>query len=176
MPAIRNSKRERFCLYIAEGMKVGLAAEKAGFAFPGVAGSKMLAKPEIKARVAELDKLLDLEKVKEHVRGMAPTRDYVLKGLIDNVESAKNANDRASVNKGLELVGKEIGMFVQRNMQIDSPLQRLPADKLLLLLQLVDNAVGTTEQIASTTLPRGTAPPLIEATAEPTTEPADDQW
>ena len=56
-------------------------------------------------------------------------------------------------------------MFVQRNMQIDSPLQRLPADKLVQLLQLIDGALipdtdrqrpieapATVEQIESLTI------------------------
>jgi hypothetical protein len=37
-------------------------------------------------------------------------------------------------------------MFVQRSMQIESPLQRLPADKLLALLAIVEEAVGN-EQV-----------------------------
>lgn len=164
MPAVRSSKRERFCLFMAQGMRQTMAAKEAGFAVPKTQANKLMRLPEIKARVAELGGKLDLEKVRAIVRTEMPTREYVLKGLIENVEAAKEVGDRSSVNKGLELIGKEIGMFVQRNMQVDSPLQRLPADKLVQLLQLIDGVLVPTP-----------APATIDAVVE-STEPTDRMW
>jgi hypothetical protein len=79
-----------------------------------------------------------------------------------NVETAKLASDRGAVNKGLELVGREIGMFVQRSMQIESPLQRLSADKLLSLLAIVEEAVGNEEATVAPSVTAPIAPLTIE--------------
>jgi hypothetical protein len=104
---------------------------------------------------------VDIEKAKEIVRVNAPTREWVLRELVDQVEHAKLASDRGATLKGLELVGKEIGMFVQRSMAIESPLARLSADKLLALLALVDEAVGS-EQVTIQARNQPAAPLTIE--------------
>lgn len=165
MAALRSRMRDRFCLYVAQGFNYTRAAKEAGFAVPKNMGARLMAVPEVRARVEELDKAAEGARIREVTRVVVPTREYVIKGLIDNVEAAKEAGDRGAVNKGLELIGKEIGMFVRRNMQIDSPLQRLPADKLVQLLQLIDGALipdtdrqrpieapATVEQIESLTI------------------------
>jgi hypothetical protein len=156
--ALRSPRREHFCLLIAQGNLATPAARKAGFKYPDKVASQMMRQPAVKARIAEMSERVDIEKAKEIVRVNAPTREWVLKELVDQVEHAKLASDRGATLKGLELVGKEIGMFVQRSMAIESPLARLSADKLLALLALVDEAVGS-EQV---TIPKGnvTAAPL----------------
>ena len=59
-------------------------------------------------------------------------------------------------------------MFVQRSMVIESPLQRLPADRLLALLALVEEAVGLEQTVApAKPVEVAPAPPLIEAQIEP---------
>jgi len=138
---VLDERAEKFCMLVAQGKKQTEAARVAGYPAPGAKATKLMAKAEIRSRVAALASRLTSRKLDAVIRFEAPTREYVLRGLIDNVESAREANDRGSVNKGLELVGKEIGMFVQRSMQIDSPLQRLPAAKLTELLRLIDETL-----------------------------------
>ena len=97
----------------------------------------------------------------------------MLRELCDNVSRAKEAMDRGSVNQGLELVGRELGMFVQRTMAIESPLQRLPADRLLALLALVDEAVWCEQVTTVPALQVATRPEPV--TIEGETAAEDDQ-
>jgi hypothetical protein len=134
---------------VAQGNLPVPAARKAGFKSADKVASQMMRQPAVKARIVEMADRVDAEKAKQIVRVNAPTREWVLRELVDQVEHAKLAQDRGATLKGLELVGKEIGMFVARTMAIESPLQRLSADKLLALLALVDEAVGS-DQVAKT--------------------------
>ncbi len=63
--------------------------------------------------------------------GQQPTREWVLAELALNVEEAKAKGDRAAINRSLELIGREIGMFVERKVDIRSPLEGLSADQLM---------------------------------------------
>ena len=169
----RSPMREQFCLLVAQGNLPVPAARQAGYRSPGKQGSQMMAQPAVQRRIAEMAERIDIEKAKDIVRVTAPTREWVLRELMDNVGTAKLAHDRGAVNKGLELVGKEIGMFVARTMAIESPLQRLPADRLLALLAIVEEAVGNEQ----TTVAAIDAQPqrVIPLTIEGETEPEEDQ-
>jgi len=162
MSALRSVRREQFCLLVAQGNTATVAAKKAGYSQPDKQAYQIMKQPAVKARIAEMGERVDLEKAKDIVRVAAPTREWVLRELMGNVETAKLAADRGAVNKGLELVGREIGMFVQRSMQIESPLQRLSADKLLSLLAIVEEAVGTGEATVAPSVTAPIAPLTIE--------------
>ena len=62
-----------------------------------------------------------------------PTRERVPSELALNVGEAKQKGDRGSISRALELIGKEIGMFVEREMAVKSPLERLDANQLVAL-------------------------------------------
>jgi len=172
MPRMLDARREQFCLFVAEGKIQTEAARLAGFPAPNTAASKLMAKDVVRRRVEDLRNRLTARKLDASVGFVAPTREYVLRGLIDNIEAARDAHDRGSVNKGLELVGKEIGMFVQRSMQIDSPLQRLPAAKLSELLRLIDE---TLEPKPVMTIEAKLEAPTIEETTDHDSA-TDDGW
>lgn len=165
-----HRKQEIFCQAVARGLSQSAAAVEAGFA--GSSGHRLMKLTKIQARIDELDAAIVARRNAEVARVVVPTRDYVLRELIENISDAKNAHDRASVNRGLELVGKEIGMFVTRSMAIESPLQKLPADRLVALLQLIERTQLVAEQRALPA-PAATSPTIeIEAVIEPT----DDAW
>ena len=163
-----GTKRQAFCLAVAMGASQTEAAREAGYAHPGVAANKLMKQPAVRGRVAELRGMVDKEKARHISQVAEPTRAWVIAELCATVGWAKEAGDRAGTLKGLELVGRELGMFVQRSMVIESPLQRLPADKLLALLALVEEAVGLEQTVVS---PKPTIvvpePMTIEAEAEP---------
>ena len=163
--------REQFCLFVAQGHVPTVAARNAGYKWPEKVSSQMMAQGAVKRRIAEMSERVDVEKAKDIVRVASPTREWVLRELMGNVETAKLASDRGAVNKGLELVGREIGMFVARTMAIESPLQRLPADKLLALLAIVEEAVGN-EQVTKAEPAAPIAPLTIDHQASDA-EPED---
>jgi hypothetical protein len=69
-----------------------------------------------------------------------PTRAEVLNELWATVKEAKAALDRPSTLRGLELIGKELGMFVQRaDIKVSSPLDGLNAEMLRRFLAAVED-------------------------------------
>ena len=92
----------------------------------------MRKKPDIKARIAEL--LAEREKrlgdiTEKAIEKAALTKSYVIKGLMENVERAMQKvpvtdaqgnptgvyrYEGAVANRALELLGKELGMFIDR--------------------------------------------------------------
>lgn len=133
MPQLRNRRWEKFCQLTAQGLKRGEAYYKAGYAAPNHAaasgmGSKLFSRPEIKARVKELQDLMAEHEVEALIEaGM--DRNWVMAELQDIVGRCKQetpVKDRqgnltgeytfnaAGANKALELVGKELGMFADR--------------------------------------------------------------
>jgi hypothetical protein len=150
-------REEAFAQAVARGATASGAAREAGYK-AGSAGWRLMKRPEVKARVAALGAAMTEHAARELTRVVVPTREFVLRELIEVIHDSKAARDRGSTLRGLELVGKEIGMFVQRNMQVDSPLQRLPAERLLALLRLIEGVE---------------APQL---TLDATVEPTDETW
>ena len=64
---------------------------------------------EIRDRVDELQSRV--------IQGVVLERQWVIEQLIDNVTRAKKGDkiDGATANRALELLGKELGMFVERS-------------------------------------------------------------
>lgn len=140
MPVLSDAYREAFCQFIAAGEHQNDALLKArmhaGRDAPLTSGSvaamasQLLRKPEVRARVGEL---LGQELKTLHPRdrqalaaavNTAPpllqtivlTREWVIEQLIDNVKLAKAVDtfNLNAANKALELLGREVGMFVER--------------------------------------------------------------
>ena len=139
MPVLSDPFREAFCQFIAAGENQRDAFLKARLhagndvpitsASVSVKASQLMRKPEVRTRVGEL---LGHELKTLHPRdrqalaaavNIAPpllqtmvlTREWVIEQLIDNVKLAKRAAtfNLNAANKALELLGREIGMFVE---------------------------------------------------------------
>lgn len=95
---------------------------------------ELLRRPLVKARIAELHSVV----ARLSLKAVSVDRAWVLKMLIENAESAVKAEDRPSANRALELVGKELGMFIDRKMDVKSPLDALTAQELTALVELID--------------------------------------
>lgn len=167
-------KREEalFAEGVVKGMSPAKAAKAAGYRGNGMAG-KLLKRAHVQARIAELGEAVDVLRASEVARAVVPTRDWVMRELIETVYESKAAKDRTNTYRGLELVGKEIGMFVTRTMSVDSPLQRLPASQLVQLLALIDKALPNPDALPALTAPREVT---IDVTVEPSSEATDDVW
>jgi hypothetical protein len=130
-------KQEVFCQEIAKGLTPTEAARAAGYASGSahVTASRMMDMPPIVARVAELKTLVTARVVEQVAQAqsdvierIAIDKAWVLGQLVENVETAKQAvpvtidgvqvgiyeQNLAAANKALELIGKELGMFVER--------------------------------------------------------------
>lgn len=127
---LRNVRREKFCQAVAEGKPVAEAHSEAGYApNPGNARGLLL-QSAIKARISELLKAREVftgETLAAAQEEAMVSKAWILKRLKENVERAmqtvavldKEGNaigeyryEGAVANKALELLGREIGMFI----------------------------------------------------------------
>ena len=136
MPAISNPKWESFVREVHKGTDGGhaylAAVYETTLAAAAVSASRLLRNPKIIDRLAELR--ADRDKVDAMALEMAAgalsiDRQWVLAKLKDNYERASQAvpvTDREGepigefkyegsvANRALELIGKELGMFIER--------------------------------------------------------------
>jgi phage terminase small subunit len=121
VPILDNPRHERFAQGLAAGKSSDEAYQEAGFKPDRGHASRLAAKGNVQARV---DELLDRAAASVQV-----SREWVLERLIENVDRAMQVEEikkpdgtgtgeykyEGSVaNRALELVGKELGMFVER--------------------------------------------------------------
>jgi len=101
-----NPKHERFAQALAAGKSQAEAYEAAGYKPSEPNASRLTRNDKVQARVAEL--------LGRATEGIVITRQWVIERLVKNVEKADGRDEGAVVNRALELLGKEIGMFVER--------------------------------------------------------------
>lgn len=154
MPVLHNPRHERFAQEAASGKGPSDAYRAAGFETKNaksisVSASRLLAQPSIQGRIQEI--LLAREAIHAQSTALAVekaglTKQWVIDRLVENVERAmqaeevKAANDvgtgeyqynGAVANRALELLGKELGMFIDRR-EIGEPgeFDRMTEDEL----------------------------------------------
>lgn len=134
MPALSNPKHERFAQELAKGKSAEESYALAGFSPNRGNASVLKHKQNILDRVSEIleeRESIHAQATAEAIKSTALTKAWVIETLMDNVAKAMQAkamtNDdgepigeyqyQGSVaNKALELLGKEIGMFVDRSI------------------------------------------------------------
>lgn len=145
MPALKDPRQEMFAQLRADGIKVAIAYEKAGYN-PHLSNCyKMDKKPQVKARVQEI--LIErLNKERENtsvaVANNGLTKQWVISRLMYNAERCLRGKpeldkngvqtgrfigrpDAGGANKALELLGTELGMFKQHHIHDHGDLSRM---------------------------------------------------
>lgn len=150
MAAQLNERQEKFALLVAQGMSATKACSLAGYAVPRVHSAQLMKMASVQARLAELKPRMDEAKVRAVVALEMPTREWVISKLKSTVFAAETKGDRTAMLRGLELLGKELGMFVQRTMELKSPLDGLSAEEVLALVRALE-----------TLQPAGPLPPIV---------------
>jgi hypothetical protein len=133
MPVLDDPRRERFAQGLADGKTQLQAYAAAGFGKSKSAPSRLAKEPRIQARVGELLRARNIAMEKAMVRGVRQagiTKEWVIDMLKENAERAmqvrpaldKEGNPTGEfqwngfvANKALELLGRELGMFVDRH-------------------------------------------------------------
>lgn len=128
-----NEKWEAFCREYVKGKSLTDAAVSAGFSASGGPAhcSRLLRRPDVQARIACLREMHGLTD-----RPAKVDKQWILDTLVRNIEAGLNANDRAAVNRGLELLGREHGLFTERRIVAQDPLDGMTVDELRLLLNV----------------------------------------
>lgn len=121
MPMLDNPRWERFAQGLAAGKSASEAYVAAGYEANDGNASRLKGNEKVEARVAEL-----LGRVTE---GVVLTKQWVLERLIENANRAMQAESKLGengepvgeyqyqgnvANRALELLGKELGMFIDR--------------------------------------------------------------
>lgn len=115
MPMLDNSRHEAFAHAIARGVSVDDAYVEAGYAANRGNASRLNSNEGVVKRVVELKALV--QKMSERTsHGVVLTKAWILEQLIDVVFLAKMQEkpDLAGANKALNLLGLELGMYVER--------------------------------------------------------------
>lgn len=136
MSELRTDRQERFAQARARGLSLTASAREAGYASGTchVRGAELGKNADVQARVSELRAELD----QATIANVVADRRWVLQSLIEIADEAKKAKDRTAATRALELVGKELGMFIQRTQEIRSPLDNLSAEELQAIVRLID--------------------------------------
>jgi phage terminase small subunit len=139
MPVLPNAKQERFAQEVAKGKSATEAYLIAGYNGDDGNASRMLAK--VNHRVMEITG----KAAEAAMESVALTKEWVIKKLVQNVNRAMQVEaikdskgietgeyryDGSVANKALELLGKEIGMFIDRKEIRTGHLDELPADSI----------------------------------------------
>lgn len=136
MAVLPNAKWELFAQEIAKGKDGSEAIIAAGYKTnpraASVSANRLLKDANVRARIDELlakrDEI-EREATEKAVEALAIDKGWVMSQLVENVQMAKTAGDLAPANKALELLGKELGMFIERREVRTGPLDELPRDE-----------------------------------------------
>lgn len=155
---LKNAKHEHFAQLVANGEPAARAYEIAGYSGKGAkqSAARLLTAADICDRVAHL-RSIKVEKVQQVTAAVVEkaglSKEWVISQLMENVSMAKQAEpvfdkkgqptgeyaqNLAAANKALELLGKEVGMFVERKEVRTGPLDNLPPDEAKALIDAID--------------------------------------
>ena len=103
-----TAKQERFCQEYLVDLNATQAAMRAGYSAKTAneQGSRLLANVSVKAHIAELQQAA--------AKRNEVTVDTVVTMLLDSYREAKAANQHGPAVRAAELLGKRLGMFVDR--------------------------------------------------------------
>jgi phage terminase small subunit len=132
MPILKNPKHERVAQELTKGRSAAQAYVEAGYKANRHNASALARTQPIKTRVSELlekRERTDAKATEKAVEKLALTKEWVIGKLIENVERALQARrvrgeageeqgeyqyEGSVANRALELLGKELGMFIDR--------------------------------------------------------------
>lgn len=133
MPPLDNQRHELFAQELAKGLSADKAYEAAGFKPNRGNAATLKQKQSISIRVAEIlgeREAIHAQATADAIKSTALTKEWIIQTLMENVARAMRATPvrtdddgeaigeyqyQGSVaNRALELLGKELGMFIER--------------------------------------------------------------
>lgn len=156
MASLPNYRQELFARGLANGMTAAAAYKNAGYsdndATAPAGASRLGQNPAIQARVAEI--------MADQARSLMIDKNYVLGKLIDNIERCMVPTKKvvhqdgteetltynpAAANKAIELLGKELGMFIDKK-EVGAPGEFSAIDNAGDLRELIARRLGMAER------------------------------
>lgn len=183
MSVLKNAKHEHFSQLIAKGEKALKAYILCGFSENGAAQSanRLLKRANVMVRIDELRKAIEGPATERAIEKAALDKAWVIKELMENVRMAKAAEpvlDRKGVptgeyqqnlsaaNTALALLGKELGMFIDRR-ESGKPgdFAELTDDELNKQLAEADAAIAASDRAIATARSTAAKAPALEGKA-----------
>lgn len=180
MPILKNSRHERYAQELAKGKSQADAYLAAGYNGDRTTACRLAAKANIKNRVAELletREQIHAQATTRAVEKVGLTKEWVIARLVENAQRALKAVPVTTsegeekgeyqyngnvANRALELLGKELGMFIDRK-EIGQP-----GDFARMSDEELDGALA--EQARALGLPEEAVGRLLELRANGATE------
>lgn len=165
MGVLPNAKHEMFAQHIANGTPLYKAYVLAGYRESRPNACTLKQRPEILERIDELlerkNNILE-RSATQAANSLAVDKKWVMQRLIGNAESAESARDFGASNRALELVGKEMGMFINRSVSVDISADFANLDNAEAILQAVAKELGddTAATLRALIAPRQAAKPM----------------
>lgn len=162
MGVLRNAKHEHFAQLVSKGETPPRAYVIAGYSEHGAAQSanRLLKDAEVCSRIAQLREAVEKPSRERAIEKAAVDKAWVLSQLVENVNMGKQAEpvrdnegnetgeykqNLAAANKALELIGKELGMFIERKEVRTGALDALPTSE----LEAMENAIDAIQRARS---------------------------
>lgn len=153
---LKNAKHEHFALLVAGGKTPPKAYVIAGYSKNGAqqSANRLLRDAVIADRIDELRKSVEEPSRERAIEKAAVDKAWVLSELVEIVSMAKAADpvldnegnptgeykqNLAAANRALELVGKELGMFIERKEVRTGELDDIPHEEKKAALDAVRN-------------------------------------
>lgn len=135
MPALENPRHERFAQELAKGRSQVEAYGLAGYMIDDGAASRLSGNVRVQDRVrelldraasrAEVSKSWVMERLMANARMCLGEDPLIVPGTEDAEGSVEFRRDPAAANQALQLLGKELGMFVDRSISATTTLEEL---------------------------------------------------
>jgi phage terminase small subunit len=143
---------EMFCDAVARGMSGTQAAIAAGYSErrASATAAELRRRPDVQARIEDLRERYTTARVEK----VTVTGEWVMQELAELALRAKELNDRPTLARTLEILARANGLFIERRMEVRSPLESMSAhqlQRLLTLLQAVEDGSAVDSGQASTT-------------------------
>ena len=128
MPVLNNSKYEHFAQLVATGPSPAQAyaaavyEEKTAY----TCGPRLLKRPEVRSRVTELQQTV----AQTSVDAVIFNRERVLNRLSQLSHEAQRKGQYSTAARCEELIGKQLGMFVDRFQNLPTRVEDLPEELL----------------------------------------------
>lgn len=138
MPVLSNARHERFAQELAKGISASVAYVLAGYKANRGNASVLKQDQSILDRIDEILKQreeIHRQSTAKAIEAAALTKEWVISRLVENVDRAMQAQavltrdgtptgeyvyDGSVANRALELLGKELGMFVERTENLNT--------------------------------------------------------
>lgn len=108
MAKLDNPRWEAFACGLANGATLEKAHEAAGFKVHAGNAFRLSKKEQVQKRITEIQAIKSTAAILN--------RADVLRELAENVKKAKTLEQMSASNQALNLIGKELGMFVDRRL------------------------------------------------------------